>query len=76
VRPTIHKISSNTIHSGCRVLRSDRMNHSKLLCSYVHTLSQVNPSHPRQGAQGQVHSATRPKGFSPLTFGMPGTGRL
>jgi hypothetical protein len=40
-RPMTFSLSSNTAHSGYRVLCSYGLNHSKLLCSSVHLLRQA-----------------------------------
>jgi hypothetical protein len=40
------KLSANTTHSGCKVLRSGGLNYSKPLCSCVHVSGQANPKLP------------------------------
>jgi hypothetical protein len=58
-RLTMLKLSSNTIHIGYRVLRSDGPNHSKSLNVLVSLPSpQANPMHPLILRIRRVHSAT------------------
>jgi hypothetical protein len=71
--------TSNTTHSGRKVLRSGSLNHSKPLCaSYVLTpfdqaILDFPQTHPRLGLGGCI---PLPGWRFPLTFGAPGWGRV